>query len=156
MNTRRPPARTARSFATKILPAIQADFIDAGKARLIFREYPLDKVATSAFMLVRCLPEEKYFQMIGLLFETQPSWAKIRPRDGLLKIMAGAGMDEAVFDACLKRKDIFDGLYKTAMMAKTDFGVKGTPAIFVNGQAVAEHEEYAPLKAAIEAALGNQ
>lgn len=140
-------------FHGKVLPQIKTDYIDTGKVRFIFREFPLDQLAMATFMLVRCLPEDKYFPVMDQLFATQQVWAKKEPRVELLKIMTAAGMDEAAFEACLKKEDIAKAIYETGTKAQSEFGVKGTPAIFIDGQAVDGHKDYADIKAAIEKAL---
>ena len=50
---------------------LKEKYIDTGKARLIFREFPFDDLALAAFMLARCAGDDKYFGMIDVLFEKQ-------------------------------------------------------------------------------------
>ncbi|MFN0190569.1 MAG: DsbA family protein [Aestuariivirga sp.] len=140
-------------FHVKVLPEIKRDFVETGKLRFIFREFPLDQTAYAVFVLARCLPEEKFFPAIDQIFETQAVWAKSQPRENILKLMNGLGMDAAAFEACLQRKDIAQAIADSAKKASADFNIKGTPAIFVNGTAVDGHKEYAEIKVAIEAAL---
>ncbi|MEQ1613805.1 MAG: thioredoxin domain-containing protein [Hyphomicrobiaceae bacterium] len=42
------------SFHKNVLPALREKYLDTGKARLIFREFPLDDLAVAASMLIRC------------------------------------------------------------------------------------------------------
>jgi protein-disulfide isomerase len=139
-------------FHERVLPEIRKDFIDAGKVRFIFREFPLDNLAMAAFVLARCVPEDKFFPTIDVMFKRQKLWMKT-PKDELFRVMQLAGMDQAAFDACLKREDLAKGIYESAMKATNDFGVKGTPAIFVNGRKVDGYKEYPDIKAVIEQEL---
>ncbi len=82
-------------FHAKVLPLIKAEYIDTGKVRFIFREFPLDQAALGAFMLARCVPEDKYFATIDLMFRRQGIWMKGDKAAELLKVTQMAGMDKA-------------------------------------------------------------
>jgi protein-disulfide isomerase len=140
-------------FHEKLLPLIKTEYIDTGKVRFIFREFPLDQVAIAAFMLARCVPEDKYFATIDLMFRRQGTWMKGDKAAELLKVTQMAGMDKAGFDACLKRDDLAKAMVESSKKAAKDFGIKGTPAIFVNGQMIDGHKEMTEVKAAIDAAI---
>lgn len=140
-------------FHAEVLPLIKAEYINTGKVRFIFREFPLDQVALGAFMLARCVPEDKYFATIDLMFRRQGIWMKGNKAAELLKVMQMAGMDKAGFDACLNRSDFAKAIVESSKKAAKDFGIKGTPAIFVNGQMIDGHKEMTGVKAAIDAAI---
>jgi protein-disulfide isomerase len=140
-------------FHEKVLPLIKAEYIDTGKVRFIFREFPLDQVALAAFMLARCVPEDKYFAIIDLMFRQQSTWTKGDKPAELLKITQMAGMDKAGFDTCLKRDDLAKAILESAKTAAKDFGIKGTPAIFIDGQLIDGHKEMTEVKADIDAAI---
>jgi protein-disulfide isomerase len=141
-------------FHEKVLPLIKTEYIDTGKVRFIFREFPLDKLAMGAFMLARCVPSDKYFPTIDMMFRRQQTWrTSSNPGDELFRIMQLSGMDKVGFEACLKRQEIVKGIAETAKKARDEFGVKGTPAIFINGMKIDGHKEMADVKAAIDAAI---
>lgn len=141
-------------FHEKVFPLIKSEYIDTGKVRFIFREYPLDKLAMGAFMLARCVPDDKYFATIDLMFRRQQTWRTSgNPGDELFKILQLSGMDKPSFETCLRRQDLVQGIAETAKIAREEFGVKGTPAIFVNGQIIDGHKEMTEVKAAIDAAI---
>ena len=60
-----------KNFHTKVFPDLKTKFIDTGKIRFIFREFPLDTRAFAASMLARCVGEDKTMPMISVLFDTQ-------------------------------------------------------------------------------------
>jgi len=141
-------------FHAKLLPQIKTEYIDTGKVRFIFREFPLDQLALGAFMLARCVPEDKYFATLDLMFRRQRTWARANdPADELFKITQMAGMDKAGFEACVKREDLAKAIVETSKKAAKDFTIKGTPAIFVNGQFVDAHEDMTAVKAALDRAI---
>lgn len=141
-------------FHEKLLPVIKAEYIDTGKVRFIFREFPLDNNALAVFMLVRCLPEDKFFATTDLVFRRQQLWAKApNPGVEMTKIMNMAGMDKATFEACLKKEDLAKTLVDYSKKSAADFGIKGTPALFVNGEYVDGHKDMADVKKALDAAI---
>lgn len=124
------------SFHKGTYRQLKEKFIDTGKARLIFREFPFDDLALAAFMLARCAGEDKYFAMIDILFEKQAVWTSRdnNPADELFKIARLAGFTEESFNACLQNKDIAAGVHAVKDRASLKFGVRSTPTFFINGE----------------------
>ena len=143
-------------FHVDVLPEIKKKYVDTGKVKLIFREFPLDDRAMAVFMLARCLPEDEYFQTVDSLFRQQKEWTGSNPKAPLLKIMQDAGMTEAEFDACLKRRDLAQAIFDTRKTASEQFGVKGTPTFFINGTLIDGHKDASAVTTALEAALKEQ
>ncbi len=101
-------------FDKEILPELKKRLIDTGKVRLIYRDFPLDAIALKAAMMARCLPADKYFDMIDVIFAQQDTWAKAKdPLDGQQKLGSLAGMDAADFKSCTEFKDL-----ETAILAR--------------------------------------
>jgi protein-disulfide isomerase len=137
-----------------LLPQIKKEYVDTGKVKFIFREFPLDQNALAVFMLVRCLPEEKFFPVTDIIFERQQSWAKApNPAVEVEKIMAEAGMNKAAFGACLKNNETAKKMVEYSQKSAKDFGIKGTPALFVNGQFVDGHKDMTDVKKALDEAI---
>ncbi len=120
------------SFHTEVLPTLVKDYIDTGKVRFIFREFPHNDQAMGAFMLARCAPKEKYFPLIDVLFKTQPDWVS-NPLEGLKKIALQAGFTEATFNACLNNEKVAKSIFAVRSKAE-GFGVDGIPTFFINGE----------------------
>jgi len=110
-------------------------YIDTGKVHFIFREFPLDALATSAFVLARCLPEERYFAFVDLLFRQQAVWAfSQNPALELLRIGKQAGFTQESFKACLTNQKILDGVNWVKNRGSEELGVRSTPTFFINGK----------------------
>lgn len=123
------------SFHVQTYPKLKEKYLDTGKARLIFREFPFDDRALAAFMLARCAGEGKYFPMIDVLFEQQAVWARSdNPAQELFKIARLAGFTEESFNACLSNKEIAAGVHAVKDRAAQKFGVRSTPTFFINGE----------------------
>ena len=123
-------------FSETTFPKLKEKYIDTGKVRFIFREFPFDPVAAGAFMLARCAPQDKYFPMIELLFENQRQWAVEKPLQPLLGIAKQVGFTEDSFKACLANQKVLDGIEWVRNRAADKFKVDATPTFFVNGQKV--------------------
>src|SRR4051812_13300497 len=120
------------NFYKTTFPALKKDYIDTGKIRFIFREFPHNQPALAAFMIARCAPKEKYFPLIDMFFTQQDMWLAA-PRDGLFKIAQLAGFTQQSFDACLKNESVAKGIIAVRDKAET-FGVDSIPTFFINGQ----------------------
>jgi protein-disulfide isomerase len=123
-------------FHKVVLPELQAKYFDKGQARLILREFPLDGLAVAAFMLARCAGPDRYYPMVGALFETQQVWAVpgAEGKEKLLLIAKQAGFSKEKFDQCLADKELFNKIVETRKRENEKFGVDSTPTFFVNGK----------------------
>ncbi len=122
-------------FHANTWPALKEQYIDTGKVYFILREFPLDALATAAFMLARCSPKERYFPLVDLMFDRQGEWAFTdNPKQALLNFVRQAGFTEESFNACLSNKEVQDGVLAVKATGANDFGVSSTPTFFINGE----------------------
>lgn len=124
------------NFHTKVFPELKKKYIDTGKIRFIFREFPLDARAFAASMLARCAGPEKAPGMIDVLFANQAEWAfiKTNPQPKLFEIAKQAGFTQESFDKCLTDQKLLDQLTASQTRASEVFGVRATPTFFINGK----------------------
>jgi protein-disulfide isomerase len=123
------------NFYKTTFPDLKKEYIDTGKIRFIFREFPHNQAALAAFMLARCAPKEKYFPLIDMFFTQQDSWLEA-PLEGLQKIAQLAGFTKESFDACLKNEAVAKGIIAVRDTAEQKFGVDSIPTFFINGELV--------------------
>ena len=119
-------------FYNKTFLTLKKEYIDTGKIKFVFREFPHQDAALAAFMLARCAPKEKYFPLIDVFFATQPEWTQ-NPLEGLNKIAQQAGFTKESFDACMKNETVAKEILAVRSKAE-GFGVTGIPTFFVNGE----------------------
>lgn len=123
-------------FHETTFPELKKRYIDTGKVRFIFREFPLDAVAATAFMLARCSGETdsgRYFAMVDTLFRQQRQWAIEKPLPPLFTIAKQAGFTEQTFQACRTNQKLLDGIVAVRQRAVDKFKVQSTPSFFING-----------------------
>ena len=149
-------------FHNLTYPRLQKDYISQGKAKLIFREYPLDSWATAASMLTRCAARDKsgrkfdakrFFAFLGILFKQQAKWTLVEDRMNALKAIARqGGMGEKDFSACLNDENLLKGLY-AGRARGAEMGVKATPSFFINDTLIEGNAPYGQFRRAIDEAL---
>lgn len=120
------------AFHTETLPELKKQFIDTGKAKLVFRDFPFDRVALSAAMLARCLPSDRYFGMLDVLFRSQGTWARApEPQKALGQTARLAGLGEKDFEACLANQELMNGVVQKRMEGEQQFQISSTPTFIV-------------------------
>ena len=97
-------------FHETTYPELKKRYIDTGKVRFIFREFPLDPLAAGASMLARCADKDKFYPLIETLFQQQTKWAVEKPIPQLMAIAKQAGMSEQTFNACLSDQKMLDAM----------------------------------------------
>lgn len=145
-----------RNFHENILPKLKTEYIDTGKARLVFRDFPLDGVAFAAASLTHCVNDLAYFAMVDTIFAQQDVWHVQGGVAQLATIAKSAGLDQAAFDACIKDKERNGKIVAAQKEAADTFKVEATPTFFVNGKKIGAGGDYDSMKQAIDAALAAQ
>ena len=131
-------------FAEHTLPKIKTDWIDTGKARLIFRDFPLDQAAVRAATLARCAPPEQFYAFVDALFHTQATWAAGGKVDAALgKLAKVSGMSDDQFAACMKDEAAQKQVLNSRLQAEQQYKVESTPTFFINGVRVEGAQPYA-------------
>ena len=122
-------------FHQRALPTIKKEFIDTGKVRFVFRDFPLDQLALSGSMIARCGGRDRYFAFIDTLFAQQSTWARdTQPLAALSRIARLGGLSQAKFDECIKDKNVADGIIQKRLDGDKIFGINSTPTIIINGK----------------------
>jgi len=121
-------------FHETTFPEMKKKYIDTGKVRFIFREFPLDPLAAAGSMLARCAGGDKYFPLLEALFSQQKDWVVQKPLAPMLAIAKQAGFTQQTFDECLANQKMLDGIEESRTRASQKFGVNSTPTFFINGK----------------------
>jgi protein-disulfide isomerase len=146
-----------RDFYKQDFPRLKANYIDTGKVKYVYRDFPTD--ASLAVMLVsvsRCKGADVYYDVVDDIFTHQIELfeAAQNGQAGPMIVQLGGrhGMSEAEIRTCLTHKGINDALNKSIEQGRKD-GVDSTPAVFINNVRQQDHS-YPALSAAIDKALG--
>lgn len=121
-------------FHTQVLPDIKKKWIDTGKVKLVYRDFPLDQVAAKAAQIAECAGNDKYFGVVDIIFRGQPQWAAAAdPLAELAKPLRIAGMGENEIKACLANDAMSNAVINDYKGGEA-MGVNSTPTLFINGQ----------------------
>jgi protein-disulfide isomerase len=127
------------AFNAEVFPKIKSAYIDTGKIRYIFREFPLDIKAAAGSMLARCIAKDdagKYFAVIDMLFKQQNDWVMKNTTETLTRIGKQAGLSQQQVEDCLKDQALLDKIAADQKYAAEVLKVDSTPTFFVNGDKI--------------------
>ncbi|MEQ8966494.1 MAG: DsbA family protein [Azospirillaceae bacterium] len=126
------------SFHTDTLPGLTDRYLDPGHVRLVFRQFPLNRVDLQAGMLARCLPEDRFFGFVDVLFKTQSTWAGAQdPTAALAQLGRTAGLSDARIEECLADQDLADRIVQVRLEAEAAYQISATPTFVIDGEAFA-------------------
>lgn len=127
------------AFNADVFPKIKSEYIDTGKIRYVFREFPLDIKAAAGSVLSRCIAKDdanKYFAVTDLLFKTQADWVMKNTTESLIRIGKQAGLTQEQIEACLRDQSLLDKLAADQKYAAEVLKVDSTPTFFINGEKI--------------------
>jgi protein-disulfide isomerase len=144
------------AFNENVFPKIKAAYIDTGKIRYVFREFPLDIKAAAGSMLSRCIAKDdagKYFAVTDLLFKQQNDWVPKNTTETLTRIGKQAGLSQEQIDSCLKDQALLDKIVADRKYAEEVLQVNSTPTFFVNGEKIKGETSFEEFDKRIKALL---
>lgn len=132
-----PSCPVCAAFNAQTFPQLKEKYIDTGKIFYVFRVFPLRPDDGAAEKIARCLPEDKYFDFIDLLFKNQPQWdveyGVTDVHGGLVRLGRIAGMSAAQVDQCIANKAEDERINKVAADGEAKYNITGTPTFILNG-----------------------
>lgn len=124
-------------FFTQTLPQIQQNYVDSGKVKLVYRDFPLESIhpnAKAASIAAECADDQKMFwQYHDKLFGGQAQWASLSASDATNTFKQYAtelGLNSENFNSCLDSPKISDEIDQD-LQNGSNYGVTGTPAFFI-------------------------
>jgi protein-disulfide isomerase len=150
---------SCRMFWKEVEPRLKKEYIDTGKVKLVFRDFPIVQIhpeALLASMAVDCAGEQdKYWQYHDKVFREQynkgDDLVRFKAAD-LKKWAKDTGLDQPKFDQCLDSEK-----YKSEVLKDKADGdavsVQGTPTFFINGHVIGGAQAYPAFKNLIDSLL---
>jgi len=144
------------NFHNNVLPTIKKEYIDTGKVRLVYRDFPLDQLGLRAAMVARCAAKDRFFGFVDTLYATQNKWARdTNPVAALARIALLGGMSQADFDACLKNQEIADAILELRLEGDKTYRVASTPTFIIGGEKYAGGLTVEQMRAVLDRQLKN-
>jgi len=142
------------AFHKDTFPQIKKNYIDTGKVKLSFQDFPLGNLALAGSMIARCSGKKNFFPMIEALFAVQETWTHTdTPLEALKGIARLSGMTEFDVEDCIVNEELMNGIRSRAQVISEKFGVNSTPTFFVNGKEVPGNLPYEDFKKVLDDAL---
>ena len=139
------------TFSREIFPELKKDYIDTGKVRFIFREFSRNSLDVAAFLLARCVGDDKAFAAVELLFSQQDKWAFVdKPLEPLIAAMRPAGLTHDQAMACLKDQAKADAILAVEKRATDEIKMTGTPTFVIDGKVYGGELSIDQLKAILD------
>jgi protein-disulfide isomerase len=124
-------------FHAETYPKLKEKYIDAGKLRMEFRDFPLDQWALRAAALARCVPEKHYAAMIDVLLKQQASWARASdPLEALLRIGQLAGLNREAARTCMTNPKLLDGIIAMRLEGSKKYEIESTPSFLLEDEKI--------------------
>ena len=126
-------------FHTNTLETLKKEYIDTGKVKMVFRDYPFNYPALLGSMVLRCIPENYRYDYMNALFKLQLDWVNKKNKktiQELYKIMQSGGMTKDEYDACIYNTELENEILKGVMEAQNQFNIKSTPSFIINGKLI--------------------
>jgi protein-disulfide isomerase len=123
-------------FHNDTLESLKTEYIDTGKVKFVFRDFPFNYPALVGSMILRCVPNDARYQYMNALYKLQKNWVRREHSDTkkeLYKIMQSGGMQQEDFDACLSDINLENDILEDVMNAQKEFNIRSTPSFIING-----------------------
>lgn len=127
-------------FHTDVIPTLKAEYVETGKVKFIFREFPTppQQIAVAGFSIARCSGAANYHTTLDSLFASQTDVLNLVRSGGdveeaLRGIADQNGISGTAFDECLDDTEVRSALVEAITKADAQ-GVNSTPTVFVDGQ----------------------
>ena len=125
-----------RRHATETYPALEREYVNPGKVRWVFVNFPLPMHpnATPAAEVAMCGAQQgKFWPIHDLLFKHQEVWAPLKePAEFMLSLADSVGADRAQLTSCVEGKQTRQ-LVETDAMGAARAGATSTPTFYIEG-----------------------
>lgn len=135
-------------MALQTMPKVKENYIDKGLVYYVLRDFPLNNVAAGGSLIARCLPKEKFYAFMDVLFADQNLWHSPDvpdPKEALIELARRAGLSREQTEACLSNKEALARMNEILTEGTNVLKIQGTPTTFLNGERFNEAIEYEAL-----------
>lgn len=122
-------------FHKDVLPFIKTKYIDTGKVKLVFHDFPIDGVALKLAAVIHCRGETEAHALRGALMEHQDEWIKKPdPLSAAASFLLLRGVSKADFERASTDQNLINSLVVQRYDGEQKLKIEGTPTFFINGK----------------------
>lgn len=149
-----PTCPSCVTYRTEVAPLIEAEFVETGKVRILFRPLARNAVDLAIFMLAESRTGHEYQRLVDLFYSKHTDIAKSPDIEATLREIArSAGIGDEEFNRHVSDSSIYEALERLKAQAMDDLHVQGTPTFFINGKQITGALSADEMRAQIEGAL---
>ena len=124
------------NFHTQVIPELKKKYVEAGKVQLIFIDFPLDKAAFHASILLNCADRGKQISLLDDIYKSQSEWTTGSSfeeiNNNLKKVVKIFGINSKEFEKCLNNETISDKILIGRLDGEKKYSISSTPTIVIN------------------------
>ena len=123
-------------FHSNTLGDLIKEYVDTGKAKIVFRNFPFNYPALLGSMVLHCIPRDVRYDYMNALFQLQSKWVvreNAKSTKELYKIMQSGGMTKKEFDNCINNTELENNILQAVVAAQNEFNIRSTPSFLING-----------------------
>ena len=146
-------------FHINRLPDLIVEFVDTGKAKIVFRDFPFNYPALLGSMVLRCVPGDIRYEYSNALYQLQSKWVvreNAKTTQELYKIMQSGGMTKETFNECINNVDLENKILQGVIAAQSEFNIKSTPSFIINGILIEGNKPIKDFRQIIDKILSEQ
>jgi len=142
------------NFHKNTLPQIKKEYVDTGKVRIVFHDFPLGNLAKGAVMIARCAGPDRFVDLTDMLFQTQNNWAMSdNPLGSLIALTRFYGLNGDDVNACLNNQSLMKFVETNAANASALYNIKSTPSFVIDGMLIEGALDFDVFQKALDDAL---
>lgn len=116
-------------FHRNTLPELTKNYVDTGKLRIVFQDFPLNRKAFDATMILRCMPSDQRYSFMNLLFSTMNDWLAADDHlQALSQYASIQGADNEKLSECMNRPEVAESVIEGAKKASDKYKINATPS----------------------------
>lgn len=135
---------------------IKKDYVDTGKAYIVYDDFPRNQQDIKIGAIARCVPDESYFNFVQVIFETQRDWSALGDKylSNIKNTAVFSGADENKINQCAEATELHEVLAERRDNANKTHNVRSTPSLVINDKVVISGlSKYKDIKGALDSAL---
>lgn len=122
-------------FHSEVLPGLKERYVETGKVRFVFQDFPLDENSVNAAVIAHCSGPDRYVGFLDVFFQTQASWATAAdPKSALKQLGKLGGLSDDQMDTCLADETLVNGILQSRLDGQNEYKVQSTPTFVINGE----------------------
>lgn len=118
------------SFHAGPLKELKSKYIDTGKLKIVYRDFPTDGLALLISQLPHCVGDGQYFGLLDYLFQQQATWRDAQPDGESRTMVDDLGLSDRLSEQGFSKDDIYgvSGKFKAAFQIAAISGLSAEAA----------------------------